>query len=146
MERIMSFEITDRDHNRLYFRGNEIFLQLAIGGKTRRLGEVAGGTFYTLRSTSKHEMRRDEEFGFNYNLIKFGLFKNIVVRSDDGREFQTTRRWVLRYGKPMRPGGTRFELQLFLPLSEFKGFTEPPEEPLLVHEIEPTLFDCEEVR
>ena len=118
----MPFEMTDRDGNKLYFRGNEIFLQLAIGGKTRRLGEVSGGTLHTLRSMSKHEMRKGEQFGFNYHLIKFGLFNRIVVRTDDGRQFETTRRWVLRYGRAGRPGGKRFELQLFLPLSEFKGF------------------------
>ena len=122
----MRNEISDHDGNRLFFDGTWVRLQLKNETRIRTLGEVRGNTFFALRPLTNHEMHNREEYGFNYHLIKYGLFRNIVVRTVVGREYKTTRLWVLKHGKVHRPGGKRYELQVFLHLSEFKGFVEPP--------------------
>jgi hypothetical protein len=122
----MLSEITDRSGNRLYFRGSEVFLQLARDARTRKLGEVHGDTLHTVRNLSRHEMMNREEIGFNYELVRYGLFSRVVVHALDGRELRTTRRWILAHGECGTPSRGQYELQVFLRLSEFRGFIEPP--------------------
>jgi len=122
-------EITDSGGNRLFFQGNEVYLQLRSEAKVRKIGEVVGDTLHTIRNLSKHEMHNQREVGFNYHLIKYGRFTKIVVDTLDNQEFRTTRRWVQKYGRCSKPGGQRYELQVFLKLSDFVGFVEPPEDP-----------------
>jgi hypothetical protein len=126
----MLSEITDGDGNLLYWRGHEIFLKLSSGGRTRKLGEVQGETLHTYRDLRKHEMRNYLEVGFNWHLIRFGVFRYVVVHTQEGAEYHTSRKWILRNGRINKPGRRKFELQIFLKLSDFKGFIEPEEKPL----------------
>jgi hypothetical protein len=128
----MQTEIVDGDGHRLYFQGTSVYLQLRGTGKARKLGEVQGDTFYTVRDLSRHEMHHYCEIGFNFSLIRYGLFNKIVIRCPDGLELQTTRRWVLKHGKVNRPG-RRFELQIFLSVGSFTGFMDPPPDPPKAH-------------
>lgn len=140
-------EISDKNGNRLFFKGNEVFLRLRSENRIRKLGEITGNTLHTIRDLGKHEMRNRCEVGFNFHLIKFGRFTNIVVHTQD-EEFETTRRWVLKYGKTCMPGGRKYELQIFLKISDFVGFIEPPEDPQpeVKHDpVQPTLFAQQEV-
>lgn len=83
------------------------------------------------------------ETGFNYHLMKYGRFRNVVVQTDGG-ELKTTRKWILRFGRVSRPAGKQYELQIFLKTSDFKGFVEPPEEPEIKRR-EPVQFKLFEV-
>lgn len=133
-------EITDQGGNRLYFQGSEVFLQLKHEGRARKVGEVIGETLHTVRNLRRHEMLNRHEIGFNRALMKHGRFRTVVVHTDDGQELKTTRKWVLTHGRACFPGGKRYELQLFLKISDFVGFGEPEEEPHLepTHSREPS--------
>lgn len=133
-------EIKDRYGNHLYFIGKEVFLRLHSGGRARKLGEVIGDTLHTIRNLNKHEMQNRHELGFNYHLMKYGRFCNVVVHIEDGEELKTTRKWILTFGRVCMPAGKRYELQIFLRISDFTGFVEPPEEP------QPEIKRCEPVQ
>lgn len=138
----MLSEITDRNGNRLYFQGGEVFLQLRHEGRARKLGEVIGDTLHTVRNLRKHEMLNRHEIGFNWALMKHGKFRNVVVHTEDSEELLTTRKWILRHARACFPGGKRYELQLFLKISDFVGFVEPEEEAHVerTHAREPVQF------
>jgi hypothetical protein len=121
----MDFEFTDRNGHRLFFEGRSVFLELATEKRPRHLGEVDDGTFFTTRNLERHKMRNGDSIGFNLSLIRYGRFSRVVVRTRDGQELRTTRRWILKHGRTSRPGG-KFEVQTFLPVSMFLGFIEPP--------------------
>jgi hypothetical protein len=123
----METEIRDKFNNRLFFVGSFAKLQLAGEKRVRILGEVRGDTFVTFRDLELHEMHNRKEIGFNLTLIRYEAFRKVSVITRDGRELQTTKKWILKYGHGGRPGKSHFEVQIFLALDKFCGFIDPPE-------------------
>jgi hypothetical protein len=136
----MRLELTDNFGNKLYFQGNRVFIALKGEGHSKQIGEVIGDCFVTRRDLDRHEMHNRKEIGFNLSLMKYGRFSNVVVMTTEGTRLETTRRWIMKYGKVNRPGGRRYELQIFLPVDKFCGFVEPPPEEVRRPETQMGLF------
>lgn len=122
----MVSELSDQSGNKLFFDGSFVRLRLATENRVRTLGEVRGDTLYTVRNLENHEMHNRKEIGFNLTLMTYGAFRNVVVTTRGGREFLTTRKWILEYGHKGRPGRRDFDVQVFLSLDKFCGLVDPP--------------------
>lgn len=102
-------------------------VSLKLEFETRILGaiETTGeGTFITSRR-AKHLFRKTKSLGFNYSLLTDSRFKfkfiTIQYQDESGakRILETTRKYFLFKGKCFQFCKKGFELQTFLPLSEF---------------------------
>lgn len=120
----MTDKIFDKYGNELWCERGKVHLRLNGSGRVRFLGTVEGDVFRTFRKDS-HRFRVMDGIGFNWHLMKYGKFRNVVVHTEEGEELRTTRKWILRHGRACLPGGRRYELQLFLKISDFAGFVEP---------------------
>ena len=77
------------------------------------------GIFLTYR-TRAHLFRKTNSLGLNYQLLTSDIIKfKWIVIDFEGEKLVTTRKYFLAKGKALKFGQQGFELQVFLPLSEF---------------------------
>lgn len=97
-------------------------VQLNLEMQTRFIGKLdsAGdGTFITKRK-AEHLFIKTNSLGINHSLLSDESipFKWIVI-DYEGHKLITSRLYMLTHGKCFKFGAQGFELQCFLPLSEF---------------------------
>jgi len=109
----------DKYGNELWCDNQRVYLRLKDSNRIRCLGAVDGDSFYTQRK-DLHTMRNLHDVGFNYALMKRGKFKNVVVEFSDGTVLRTTREKILEEGECRHFKSEGYELQIFLPLSQFQ--------------------------
>lgn len=85
----------------------------------RILGRIQGNTFRCQRIPEKHIYRKIKGYGFNYDLMKYGTFKFVVVDIPFSEPLVTTRIHILQKGKLLGFIKNNLELQIFLPIPEF---------------------------
>jgi hypothetical protein len=114
----MARNLFDKFGNELWASEGRIYLKLAGSERVRFLGVVEGDRFRTFRKRA-HRFNAMDSLGFNYHLMKYGKFCFVEVEFDTGEVIRTTREHVLQCGKRMMFRYQGFELQIFVPLSEF---------------------------
>jgi len=114
----MANRLCDKFGNILTCTRGKVWLRLNGSQRERFLGEVEGDTFRTFRKRA-HRFECMDAIGFNWHLMKHGKFRTVEVRLDTGEVLRTTREHVLEFGSVKMFKNQGFELQIFLPISNF---------------------------
>jgi len=114
----MANRLFDKFGNELWAENGRVYLKLKDSNRTRFLGVVEGDTFRTFRKQA-HKFNCMDAIGFNWHLMKHGKFRTVEVRLDTGEVLRTTREHVLEFGSVKMFKNQGFELQIFLPISNF---------------------------
>lgn len=86
----------------------------------RCVGEIKKDTFHCERNPERHLFRQfGGSYGFNYELMRDGSFKFVIVHLPFGEQLLTTRQHILNKGKMLNFQRNQLEKQIFLPISEF---------------------------
>lgn len=99
-------------------------VRLRLFGKPKLIGVLdtkGEGVFLAVRSSKKkHKFNNGNQVGINYELLTDATINFMfIVIILDGRELVTTRNYFLHKGKAMQFTKQGFELQVFMPISEF---------------------------
>lgn len=94
-------------------------VKLPLPSGDKYIGKISGDTYTKKIKPSLHKFNKTNSIGFNYELIEQGQFRFIKVLSDDGNIYETTRNYVLHFGKVQTFFKSGNEKQIFLPISEF---------------------------
>ncbi len=101
-------------------RSGEIRLTLP-NRKPRNIGwfDDSGDAFHCQRNPAKHLHYKSESYGFNYELLRDGIFVWVVVHLPFNELLVTSRNHILEKGSFLHFASQGFERQIFLPLTEF---------------------------
>jgi hypothetical protein len=103
-------------------QGGEVKLILPEGKeykRSRTIGRINAEIYIVERSENCIMRAFNRSIGFNYELMRDGKFKTVVVYFSSGRLLQTTRQTVLDYGHFLHFSKNKLEKQIFLPLADF---------------------------
>ncbi len=78
-----------------------------------------GDTFHCQRNPAKHLHYKSESYGFNYELLRDGIFVWVIVHLPFNELLVTSRNHILSKGSFLHFANKGFERQIFLPLTEF---------------------------
>ena len=103
------------------FYNGKVFLNIPSEGKRiRDIGYIRDDTFFVSREQN-HVFRKNNSFGFNYNLLKYTELFNFVNIKYEGRIYKIPKGTILNLGKIMNfknaSDGNSFELQIFMPIN-----------------------------
>ena len=89
--------------------------------KPRNIGwfSDSGDTFHCQRNPAKHLHYKSESYGFNYELLRDGMFVWVFVHLPFNELLVTSRSHILQRGSFLHFKNEGFERQIFLPLTEF---------------------------
>ena len=89
--------------------------------KPRNIGwfSDSGDTFHCQRNPAKHLHYKSESYGFNYELLRDGMFVWVFVHLPFNELLITSRNHILEKGSFLHFKNEGFERQIFLPLTEF---------------------------
>ena len=89
--------------------------------KPRNIGwfSDSGDTFHCQRNPAKHLHYKSESYGFNYELLRDGMFVWVFVHLPFNELLVTSRNYILQRGSFLHFKNEGFERQIFLPLTEF---------------------------
>lgn len=111
-----TIELVQTDSSSLY----KVKLNLTF--ETRFIGTLdsfGDGTFTTQRKP-QHLFRKLNALGINQELLTSSdIFFKWILIDYEGKKRVTTRKYFLAKGKALKFSAQNFELQIFLPLSEF---------------------------
>lgn len=97
-------------------------VKLSLPFCDRYIGKISGDTYFKKVKPEHHKFKKLNSIGFNYELIKSGKF--YYVKVEFGKDIlQTTRLFILHFGKVQTFYKQSFEKQIFLPIEEF-GLTK----------------------
>jgi hypothetical protein len=116
----MSQPLIDKDGNVVSFDAttSQIWLTLKSTGMKRNIGRFHNGMLHVKRDLNAHGFKKNNSLGFNYDLLKRGTFKYIIV--DTGEAFYLIERTVaVEKGSVMNFKAKGFELQIFVPFNLF---------------------------
>lgn len=94
-------------------------VKLALHSKTVFIGKIANDCYTKKIKPELHRFNKTNSIGFNFQLLDEGKFKFIRVLSDDGNIYETTRNYVLNFGKVQTFFKSGNEKQIFLSIDEF---------------------------
>lgn len=87
--------------------------------QSRTIGRINGDTYIVERSENCIMRAFDGSIGFNYELMRDGIFSTVIVYFSSGRMLQTQRQTILDYGNFLHFKANNLEMQIFLPLADF---------------------------
>lgn len=113
--------VKDKVGNGLYvYMSGKVLLNIASEGRRiRDIGYIKDDCLFINRKET-HVYRKNQSFGFNYNLLKYTELFNFVNVNYEGTMYKIPKGTILNYGKIMyfknASNGNSFELQIFLPI------------------------------
>jgi hypothetical protein len=123
---------------------------LTLPGKSykahRCLGQIIGNEFHCERNPERHLFQQfGGSYGFNFELMRDGTFKFVIVQLPFGGQLITTRLHILENGRFLNFKRNQLERQIFLPVIEF-GLekAQKSERPIVKHIpaiLQPSLFE-----
>jgi hypothetical protein len=121
-------KLKDHDGNVVFEKHGFVHLKLKASGQVRRIGWIHQGVFHCKR-TEAHVHNAAQGFGFNYDLIRNGPALSVLVYGPEQIRYHQTTDFIIKNGQVMNFKRAGFELQIFLPLSEFVAVRPIPQEP-----------------
>ena len=112
----------------------------------RCLGQISGNEFHCERNPERHLFQQfGGSYGFNFELMRDGTFKLVIVQLPFSGQLITTRLHILEKGMFLNFKSNQLERQIFLPVSEF-GLekAQKSEHPIIKHALaihQPSLFE-----
>ncbi len=111
--------------NKLFRKGNLLYLKLASETRNRKLGviEEQSKNFITNRIYEKHLYRNGQAFGFNVELLRTAtLFNGVKLMTDRDETFIIPVKFILEHGEYFHFKKQGFEKQIFIKTEQLKQF------------------------
>ena len=109
----------DERWNKLYSKGDKIYLYVAPLKSTRELCKVKDWEIH-IKRLNKHIFRKLNAYGFNYNLMRFlPDDTRILLKQEDKSVLRTTPKDIISKWQFLSFWMQGFEKQVFLPIKDF---------------------------
>lgn len=120
-----TYKKQDDEGNELVVEKGKVKLRLASENFARNLGTIVGSTLHVERDSFRHLHHKSNSYGFNYNLLKLPLFRNVVVKVNGSDFYKVPKETIIEKGKIMFFKKTKagsFEVQIFFNRNDLERF------------------------
>lgn len=117
--------IQDLIGNKLFRKGDVIYLSLVSEGYSRKLGIIdeESKNLITTRVYSKHLYRNANSFGFNSEFLRnANIIENVKLLTDKDEIFIIPIKFILEEGSYLHFKKKGFERQIFINIEKIKQF------------------------
>lgn len=111
--------ITDRSWNKIYKKGNAVYIFLAQKWETRKMWALRDWNLVVNRK-NRHIFRKMNAYWFNLNLLRaLSPDKKVIVIQEDKTILKSTIKDILTKGNKLNFLTEWFETQIFMKITDF---------------------------